>query len=199
MLHQLPSLQRLVRHLQKVPYLASKNVYKVAAHFLGQDQAQVQLFCKTLLDACAAIKQCSMCFNWTEGAELCLICSSPARDKTRICVVENWSDITALENAGGFKGVYHVLGGVLCPLEGIGPEKLRIQELLSRLSGEVCEVILATNQTPEGDATASLIASKITQHVAAVSRLASGIPTGSTLEFMDRITIAKALSGRRPF
>ncbi len=201
MLHQLPTLQRLIRHLQKVPYLASKNVYKVAAHFLMQDPALVALFCKTLLEAREAIKLCTSCFNWAEGNDECLICLSPSRDKELVCVVEAWHDITALENAGGFRGVYHVLGGALCPLEGIGPEKLRINELLKRLDAGVREVILATNQTPEGDATASYIASKITARAPSliVSRLASGIPMGSTLEFMDRVTIAKALSGRRPF
>ena len=201
MLHQLPTLQRLIRHLQKVPYLASKNVYKVAAHFLMQDPAAVELFCKTLLEARNAIKLCVRCFNWAEGDAECLICRSPSRDKELVCVVEAWHDITTLENAGGFKGVYHVLGGALCPLEGIGPEKLRITELVKRIELGVREVILATNQTPEGDATASYVASKIMRPSSSliISRLASGIPTGSTLEFMDRITIAKALSGRRPF
>ena len=128
---------------------------------ISESQAQVEQFCKMLLDACAAIKPCAVCFNWAEGAALCLICSSPSRDQALICVVENWSDVTALENAGGFKGVYHVLGGALCPLEGIGPDKLRIKELLKRLQQGTREVILATNQTPEGEATASFIASKI--------------------------------------
>jgi recombination protein RecR len=126
------------------------------------------------------------------------LCSSPGRDKTTICVVETWLDLQAIEKMGDFRGVYHVLGGALCPLEGIGPDNLSINALIKRITPDVRELIFATNPTPEGEATASFISSKIMMPVA-VSKLASGVPIGSSLEYMDRITIHKALSGRRPF
>lgn len=194
-----PTLQKLVRQLNKVPYLASKNVYRVAMYFLNSSQEQVDQLCRTILEAKEAIKQCTVCFNWTEGQELCVICASAQRQKTTVCVVETWYDLYALERAGEFKGLYHVLGGSLCPLEGMGPESLTIEPLIKRLDGSVTELIFATNATPEGEATASYIFSKIKDKQITVSKLASGVPTGSSLEYMDRITICKALSGRRPF
>lgn len=199
MFTQLPSFQRLVKHLQRMPYLASKNVYKVAMYFLTNDQKTVEQLCAAILDAKKALRPCQNCFNWTEGTELCMICSSQRRDRSVICVVESWYDLFALENAGDYQGVYHVLGGALCPLEGVGPDQLTIQHLLKRIDASTKEIILATNPTPEGEATASFISSKIAATAIHISRLASGMPTGSSLEFMDRVTISKALLGRRPF
>lgn len=194
-----PTLQKLVRQLNKVPYLASKNVYRVAMYFLNSSQEQVEQLCRTIIEAKEAIKPCEVCFNWTEGQALCSICTSTQRKKSTVCIVETWYDLYALERAGEFNGVYHVLGGSLCPLEGIGPENLTIEPLVKRLDGSITELIFATNATPEGEATASYIFSKIKHTGVAVSKLASGMPTGSSLEHMDRITLCKALSGRRPF
>ncbi len=200
MLSQLPGLQKLIRQLQRVPYVASKNIYRVASHFLTSDEKQVEAFCAAVLEAKKNIKPCSACFNWTEHNALCSICSSEKRDKRVLCVVESWHDLWAIENAGEYRGLYHVLGGALCPLEGIGPDTLTIKQLLARLSGGgIEEIIFATNPTPEGEATASYIYSKITKLPISVSRLASGVPIGSSLEYMDRVTISKALLGRRPF
>lgn len=200
MFAQLPVFQKLVRQLQRVPYLASKNVYRVAHYFLAGDQKIVEQLCATILEAKQAIKSCTQCFNWTEGTALCCICSSSARDHSQLCVVETWHDLMALENAGHYQGLYHVLGGVLCPLEGVGPDQLTIKPLLARLNGSITEIIFATNPTAEGEATASYIWSKIDkQQQATVSKLASGVPIGSTLEYMDRVTIGKAMQGRRPF
>lgn len=197
---QLPSLQKLVRQLQRIPYLASKNVYRVASFLLSSDEKALDVLCQTILQAKQNIKFCKKCFNWAEGGDVCAICSSPARDEKMICVVETWHDLVAIDNAGGYNGLYHVLCGVLSPLEGIGPSKLRIEELVKRLDGAgVRELILATNPTPEGEATASYISSKIAKYEIPVSRLASGVPIGSSLEHMDRVTISKALAGRRPF
>ncbi|MBM3887461.1 recombination protein RecR, partial [Candidatus Dependentiae bacterium] len=131
MVGQLPSLQKLIRYLQKVPYLASKNVYRVAVHFLTSDEKQLEQFCQALLDAKRQVMPCQQCFNWAEGATLCAICMSEKRNKQLVCVVETWHDLHALENTGGYTGVYHVLGGALCPLEGIGPEQLTIQPLVA--------------------------------------------------------------------
>jgi recombination protein RecR len=199
MLTQLPSLQKLVRQLQRLPYLASKNVYKVAGHLLTSNDAVVEQLCRTIMEARAAIGMCKSCCNWTEREELCAICRSDRRDKAVICVVETWHELLAIENVGEYKGLYHVLGGALCPLEGIGPDKLTIPHLINRLDGSISELIFATNPTPEGEATASYIWSKIHDKSLVCSRLASGVPTGASLEYMDRVTIGKAMQGRRPF
>lgn len=199
MFAQLPILQKLIRHLQRVPYLASKNVYKVAVYFLQSDQKTVEQLCAAILEAKQAISRCSRCCNWTEHADLCSICASTKRDTSTICVVETWFDFFAIENAGEYKGLYHVLGGALCPLEGIGPDQLSINQLIKRLDQTVKELIFATNPTPEGEATASFIWTKMRHLPINVSRLASGVPTGASLEYMDKITIGKALIGRRPF
>jgi len=200
MIHDLPSLQDLIHHLRRIPFLASKNIYRVALHFLTRDQKEIEAFCAALLQAKEKIMRCTVCYNWTQSEDICSICRDDARDKRIICVVETWQDLTAIERAGGYKGMYHVLGGSMCPLEGIGPEDLTIDLLLKRVENTaIDEIIFATNPTPEGEATASFISTKLSEHSLALSKLASGVPTGSSLEYMDRITIAKALSGRRPF
>ncbi len=201
MFQNLPSLQKLLKQLQKVPFLASKNIYRVAAHFLSSQQRDVEQFCQVLLEAKKNIKNCSICFNWTESGAICEICTSEKRDKSIICVVETWHDLIAIEKVGSFQGGYHVLGGVLCPLEGIGQEDLNINSFLKRVDHRIKEIIFATNPTPEGEATASFIFSKLAEKNLniSISKLASGVPIGSSLEYMDRVTIHKALSGRRPF
>ncbi len=194
-----PVLQKLVRHLQKVPYLASKNVYRVVMYFLEADEQSIHDLCRAIVEAKKTVRHCTTCFNWTEHETQCSICLSTSRDVSIICVVESWFDLWAIEKGGEFKGHYHVLGGVLCPLEGIGPDALQISPLLHRLNGSTKEIILATNPTPEGEATANYIYTKIRHLPVSVSRLASGVPIGSTLAYMDRVTIAKALFDRRPF
>jgi len=199
-LRELPSLEKLVKQLQNIPYVASKNIYRVAIHFLEVDDRQVEQFCNAVLEAKKRIVPCSICFNWSEKGSVCSICSQTKRDNESICVVESWHDLFAIEKAGGYEGVYHVLGGVLCPLEGIGIDDLTIDALLKRVDKTlVKEIIFATNPTPEGEATASYIASKLKDSDAKISKLASGVPIGSSLNCMDRITIYKALLGRRPF
>lgn len=202
MFQDLPSFQKLIRKLQKVPFLASKNLYKVAVYFLTRDSEEVNQFCDILIQAKKNTKSCSTCFNLTESLDnTCSFCASDRREKSIICVVETWHDLFAIEKVGGYHGVYHVLGGALCPLEGVGPEELNIQSLIKRIDKSTQEIIFATNPTPEGEATASFIASKISDLNlnVSVSKLASGVPIGSSLEYMDRVTIHKALSGRRPF
>jgi len=199
MFAQLPTLQKLIRQLQRVPYLASKNVYKVAMYLLTSDQKAIEQLCATILEAKQQVRHCAICFNWTETSDLCGICLADKRDKSVLCVVETWHDLMAVEMVGEFKGIYHVLGGALSPLEGIGPDHLTVAALLGRINDSVKEVIFATNPTPEGEATASYIWSKIRHHPLVISKLASGVPIGSSLEYMDRVTIGKALVGRRPF
>ena len=196
----LPTLQKLIRHLQKVPYLASKNVYKVASYFLTSEPEAVAALCQAILEAKQNIVPCQICFNWTEAGQRCAICNAAGRDQGIVCVVETWHDLMAIERTSGFNGCYHVLGGALNPLEGIGPDQLSLNALIKRLSsGTIREIILGTNPTPEGEATASYLATKIHTLNIMVSKFASGIPTGASLEFMDKITISKALTGRTPF
>jgi recombination protein RecR len=200
MSQELPTLNHLLKVLQQVPYLSSKNLYRVAAHFLEMRQQQIEQFCATLLAAQERLKKCDTCFYWQEVSSECIFCSSSKRDQTTICVVETWQEILAIEKTKGYLGVYHVLGGSISPLEGTGPEDLTINALIDRVSsGTVKELILATNQTPEGEATATYIARKLKGKEIAISCLARGLPVGSSLEGMDRLTVFKALSERRPF
>lgn len=201
MMRELPSLNQLLKNLQQVPYLASKNIYRVANYFLMLDAHKAQQFCKAILDAKQLIVPCQFCCAWKEKERLCLFCDDPRRDKTIICVVETWQELITLERTGGYNGLYHVLGGAICPLEGIGPEQLTIEKLVERVNGNTTleEIILATNQTPEGEATAAYIANKLKGKTIKISCLARGIPVGSSLEYMDRVTVYKALSERRPF
>lgn len=200
MLHDTPSLTKLIKALQQVPYLASKNIYRVASYFLYLDQSKIDQFCATLKEAKLNITQCAICFSWQERDRNCSICANPRRDQSLVCVVETWQELLAIEKTGGYQGVFHVLGGAIYPLEGVGPENLNIVPLIERVQkGTIKEIILATNQTPEGEATASYIASKLKNSGIIISCLARGIPVGSMIESMDRVTVYKALSERRPF
>ena len=198
MLDDLPTLVRLLRGLQQIPYLASKNIYRVAAHFLEMDPAQLDQFCALLRESRKNINRCSICFALCEVSRGCSYCSSSKRNQGVICVVETWQELLVIEKTGGYAGVYHVLGGAICPLDGVGPEDLTIEQLITRVDQNTKEIILATNQTPEGEATASYIAHKLKEKSVLVSCLARGIPVGSSLEYMDRLTVYKALSERRP-
>jgi recombination protein RecR len=200
MIDKVPTLVHLLKQLQQVPYLASKNIYRVANHLLTVDQHKAEQLCAAILQARAQIARCEQCHVWQEKDRACVLCSAPERNKTVICVVETWQEVLTIERAGGYNGLYHVLGGAICPLEGIGAEDLTITELLQRVeTQDVREVILATNQTPEGEATAAYIASKFKNRSLTISCLARGMPVGASLEYMDRLTIYKALAERRPF
>lgn len=206
MIEQTPSLVALLKQLQRVPYLASKNIYRVAQYFLELDVQAAEQFCKVLLEAKQNIVHCHVCWAWKERDKNCYFCSAPKRDRQIICVVETWQDLITIEKTGGYTGVYHVLGGSICPLEGRGPDDLTIKQLLERIMGaeqqseQTCkELIFAFSQTPEGEATAAYIASKLRDTSVVLSCLARGLPVGSVLESADRLTVFKALSERRPF
>ncbi len=200
MIHKLPTLAHLCKALQQVPYLASKNLYRVATYFLLSDQKKIDAFCLALLEAKRNIIICSTCCVWREREKPCIFCDDRKRDHTLICVVETWQELMAIEKTEGYKGLYHVLGGAICPLEGIGPEDLSIDALVQRVQGsDVAEIILATNQTPEGEATAMYVARKLKETGIKVSCLARGMPVGAVLEGLDKLTVYKALSERRPF
>ena len=199
MIEQNQALLALLKQLQKVPYLASKNLYLVAQYFLEMDETAAEQFCKTILNLKYTIEKCSLCWTWKEKEKDCYFCSSTRRDRAVICVIETWRDLIALEKTGAYLGMYHVLGGAICPLEGVGPEDLTIKQLVERVDGGCKELIFAFNQTPEGEATATYIASKLKGKEVKISCLARGLPVGSSLESMDRLTVYKALAERRPF
>lgn len=202
---QIQSITQLIKQLQQVPYLASKNLYKVLNHFLEMDPARAQQFCKVLMDAKSNLAKCFNCGIWKEAKLDCAYCQSKKRDQKTICVVETWEDFIAIEKTGGFNGVYHVLGGAISPLDGISAEDLTVEQLVKRVinsqdgQSEISEIILAMNQTPEGEATSVYIANKLKKLNIKISCLARGIPVGYPLGAMDRITVYKALSERRPF
>lgn len=195
---EVPSLKQLIAQLQRVPYLASKNVYRVAQHFLQLPDEQLKLFCQVLVHAAEHVVPCPICFAWQEKDGTCAFCRARNRNQTIICVVQAWQDILTIEKAGTYNGVYHVLGGVLSPLEGIGLAQLHIAPLLTRASN-CTELIFALSQTPEGETTAAYIAEKLKTANIKITCLAQGMPVGSSLEFVDRLTIYKALSQRREF
>jgi recombination protein RecR len=200
MANELPSMAHLLKALSQVPYLASKNLYRVADYFLVMDQEKLERFCAIVLSAKTNLMLCPTCMCWKEREGVCLFCNCSRRNQAVICIVETWQDVMAIEKTAGYTGVYHVLGGAICPLEGVGPEDLHIQQLIERvMRGGVDELILATNQTPEGEATAAFIAGRLRAASVKVSCLARGLPVGSSLEHMDRLTVFKALSERKPF
>ncbi len=192
------SLQKLLRSLQQVPYLASKNLYKVANYFLEQDEERVAQLCQSLLEVKQKIKPCTNCFAWQQLDQPCSFCDSSKRDQGLVCVVEKWPDLLAIERTGNYQGVYHVLGGVISPLNGVRLEHLTIQFLLQRVQlGQVNELVLALSPTPEGEATMAYLIDKLQNYSVKISGLAQGLPVGSILEYMDRVTLTKALADRR--
>lgn len=178
-----------------MPSVGIKSAERMAYYILGLDDAQTKSLTDAINDAHEKIHTCSVCCNLTEN-EKCSVCTNPKRDTSVICVVENPRDVTAFERTHEYKGVYHVLHGVISPMNGIGPNEIRVKELLSRLNDEVEEVIMATNPTAEGEATAMYISRLIKPMGIKVSRLAYGVPVGSDLEYADEVTLTRALSGR---
>lgn len=190
------TFDRLLNALSTLPGIGRKSAQRIAFHLLKNPEKTKQL-ADTLTIALAKIHLCPICFNLTEN-ETCAICNDPRRDHSLICVVEEPADVIALEQTGEFRGTYHVLGGVLSPLDRIGPENLHIRELIARVKkGKINEVILATNPTVEGEASATYIAQQLKPLEVRVSRIARGLPVGCELELADRETLARALEGRK--
>lgn len=189
-------LENLVEQFEKMPGIGHKTAQRLAYYVLNLSKTQAEELAGAVLDAHTKIHYCSKCCNLTDK-ELCPVCASPLRDNSIICVVETPRDATAVENTHEFKGVYHVLHGAISPLNDIGPDNLTIKQLVSRLSDDtVKEVIMATNPTVEGDATALYISKLLKPMDVKVTRLAYGIPVGGDLEYADEYTLAKALEGR---
>ncbi len=192
------SLDELIQALAKLPGIGRKSAARLAYHLLQTDQQFNTRLGKLIHSVQQKIIRCSRCGSFTEaGADPCPICTYPDRDRRSICVVEHPQDVLTLESTGAFNGLFHVLGGVISPLDGIGPEQLSLGRLADRIAEEsIQEVIVATNPTEEGDTTALYIAHLLKQTGVRISRLASGIPVGGDLEYADRITIARSLRGR---
>jgi len=188
---------RLIEEFERLPGIGHKTAQRLAFHILNLSEERAGNLADAIRDAKAKIKYCSVCSNMTDS-DVCSICGSQSRDHSVICVVEDPRDVAAMEKTREFKGLYHVLHGVISPMNGIGPEDIKIKELLERLkSGTVNEVILATNPNVEGEATAMYISKLIKPLGIKTSRIAHGIPVGGDLEYADEVTLAKALEGRR--
>lgn len=179
----------------KLPGIGMKTAQRLAYFMLNRPAEEVEEFAEEIVKARHSVHFCQICQNFTDR-EVCAVCDDDRRDPTVICVVEAPKDVSALERAGGFSGVYHVLHGLLSPMDGIGPQELRITELMTRLSGDVSEVIMATNPTVEGEATASYLSRLIKPMGIKVTRLAYGLPAGAALEYADDVTLQRALENR---
>ena len=192
-----PSIQKLLDELERLPGVGPKLAQRIAYWILNSDKAQAMRLAEAIEEVKDHVRFCSRCFNYAED-ELCEICASPKRDQSAICVVSEPRDIPPIERTGVFNGVYHVLGGALSPMDGIGPDDLRITELLSRLSHEdVDEVVIATNPNIEGETTAAYLARLIKPIGLTVTRPASGLPVGGDLEYADEVTLSRAIESRR--
>lgn len=190
-------LQRLVEQFRSLPGIGSKTALRLALAVLDMSEERVEEFAGALLDVKRNVRECARCHNIAEG-ELCAVCGDEGRDAGLICVVEDVRSLLSFERTREYKGLYHVLGGTISPLDGRGPEKLHIDDLVARVeSGGVREVIIATGSDVEGETTAMYIARKIKPYGVKVSRLAYGIPVGSDLEYADAQTLTRALEGRR--
>jgi recombination protein RecR len=188
---------RLIEELAKLPGIGPKTAQRLTFHLLRLPAESARSLADAIVHMKEAVVFCSQCWNITDK-EPCAICRSETRDRSTICVVEEPLDVLALERTREFKGLYHVLHGAINPIEGVGPDDLKIRELLARLNGDVKEVILATNPNVEGEATAMYLARFVQPLEVKVSRLARGLPMGGDLEYADEVTLARALEGRRP-
>jgi recombination protein RecR len=192
-------IQELIDELGRLPGVGPKSAQRIAFHIIQSDRVDVTRLAEVLKTVKERVKFCSICGNISEE-ELCKICRDPRRDKTSICVVEESKDVLAIEKTREFKGSYHVLGGAISPIDGVGPENLRIKELMTRLAETtISEVIIATDPNLEGEATATYLTRLIKPLGVKVSRLASGLPVGGDLEYADEITLGRAFEGRRSY
>ena len=192
-----PSIEKLIESFEKLPSIGHKTAARLAFYILNSSEEETKEFVNSILDAKKNLKYCSKCYNISD-TDPCQICENVKRDQSVICVVEDVRDIVAMERTHEFKGVYHVLHGSISPMNGVGPEDIKIKELLARLmDGQVKEVILATNPRVEGEATAMYISKLIKPLGVKATRIAHGIPVGGDLEYTDEVTLMKALEGRR--
>ncbi|MBR7072831.1 MAG: recombination protein RecR [Eubacterium sp.] len=196
MAYNLAPLQNLIEQFERMQGIGQKTAQRMAFYVLGLSESEANDFAKAITDAHSKIKQCKICCDLADG-ELCPICKDEKRDRSVICVVEDPRDVYAIERTHEYKGVYHVLHGAISPMDNIGPDQIRVKELLSRLGDGVCqEVIIATNPTVDGEATAMYLARLLKPMGITVSRLAYGVPVGASLEYADEVTLSRAIDGR---
>ena len=190
------AIEKLIEEFAKLPVIGKKTAQRLTLHVLNLPKDEVEEFSNALVKARGTIKYCSVCGNFTDS-DPCAICGNPSRDKTQICVVEQPKDIMTMEKVKDYNGVYHVLHGNISPMQGRGPQDIRLRELVSRMNGNIKEVIVATNPNIEGEATAMYISKILKPLDVKVTRIAAGIPVGGDLEYADEVTLSKALEGRK--
>jgi recombination protein RecR len=192
-----PSLVRLIKHLSKLPGIGEKTATRLALHILRSSEEEARKLSQSILDMKDKVRLCGTCFGLSD-TDPCALCRNPNRNRTLLCIVEQPSDLVALEKSGAFNGLYHVLHGAISPMDGIGPDNLRIKELLARIAdNEIRELVLATNTNVEGEATASYLSQLLERYPVRITRIASGVPMGSDLKYLDEVTIRRAMERRQ--
>jgi len=191
-----PSILKLIKSLSRLPGIGEKTAERLAMHILRAPRSEAEQLSSSVIEVKDKIRLCSVCFGLSDS-DICKICSDQTRTPSILCVVEQPADMVAIEKSGAFSGLYHILEGVLSPMDGIGPDKIRIKELISRIAqGEIKEVVLATSTNVEGEATAAYIAERIEKYRIKVSRIASGVPIGGDLKYVNQVTLKKAMETR---
>lgn len=193
------SIRKAIKHISRLPGIGEKTAERLVMHLLRSPRLEVEQLAQSVLELKDKVRLCSMCFGLSDG-DICSICSNEARANGQLCVVEQPADMVSIEKSGAFSGRYHILGGALSPINGIGPAEIRIRELLDRLANQKFEeVVLATSTTVEGESTAAYIAERLKNRPVKVTRIASGVPIGGDLKYVDQITLKKALEHRHDF
>lgn len=194
--HYPSSIKNVIKQLNKLPGIGIKTAERLAMHLLSAPESDVFELSRSIGELKQSIRLCSQCFALSDG-DLCRICGNPSRDHGILCVVENQADMAAIENAGAYAGVYHILQGLLSPMDNVGPDDIRIKELIARIeTGNIAEVIIATGTHVEGEATASYISDILTRFSINITRIASGVPMGGELKYVDQVTLKKAMEAR---
>lgn len=196
MSHYPASVLKLIKNLSRLPGIGEKTAERLAMHLLRAPHREAEQLSHSIIEIKEKVKLCSMCFALSD-ATICNICSNPARITSTLCVVEQPADMVAIEKSGSFDGLYHILEGALSPMDGIGPDNIRIKELVTRISqGKIKEVVLATSTNIEGETTAAYIAGQLENHAVKITRIASGVPIGGDLKYVDQVTLKKAMETR---
>ena len=196
MTHYPPSILKAIKHISRLPGIGEKTAERLIMHLLDSPRLVVEQLADSLLQIKDKVRLCSLCYSLSDN-DLCNICSDPSRDHTLLCVVEQPADMVSIEKSGAFSGLYHILSGVLSPMDGVGPGDIKLLELESRIEqGKVKEVVLATSTTVEGEATAAYIAERLAKFPVKLTRIASGVPIGGDLKYVDQVTLKKAMETR---
>ncbi len=196
MTHYPASILNLIKHISKLPGIGEKTAERLALHILRSPRKDAHQLAQSIVEVKDKVRSCSQCYGLSDS-DLCKICSDPARDRSLVCVVEQPADMVAVEKSGAFRGLYHILSGVLSPMDGIGPDDIRIRELITKVEDhQVKEVVLATGTNVEGESTAVFIAQRLQKYPVKVTRIASGVPIGGDLKYVDQVTLKKAMETR---